>query len=267
MDLERAVTARVGGHLEQFVFSEDVEVADVSGSLAQLGVFGPHAADVVGRVLGEQGSPLSSADLEGLAVLANRTSAWHGAAATVVRRDDFGELGFDLLVAAEALGCACTGDQRRRRRRCRASGRRRLPDRERPTGLRQGHDRGHDSTRGRHRGPRDQPDEGVLRRTGNHHPRSAPRPRTRRATARRPDARARGGGAELTAQRSAAAIARLARSPVPRCRPRLGRPIALGYVHRDFVEPGTPLTVVDGAQSSPAVVTRLPFVGSALDVS
>ena len=31
MDLETAVTARVAGHLEQFVFSEDVEVADASG--------------------------------------------------------------------------------------------------------------------------------------------------------------------------------------------------------------------------------------------
>ena len=38
--------------------------------------------------------------------------------------------------------------------------------------------------------------------------------------------------------------------------PALGRPIALGYVHRDFVEPGTPVVV--GA--SPAVVNRLPFV-------
>ena len=38
--------------------------------------------------------------------------------------------------------------------------------------------------------------------------------------------------------------------------PALGRPIALGYVHRDFVEPGTPL-IVAGA---PAVVSALPFV-------
>jgi folate-binding protein YgfZ len=38
--------------------------------------------------------------------------------------------------------------------------------------------------------------------------------------------------------------------------PALGKPIALGYVHRDFVAPGTAVTV-DGI---PAVVTSLPFV-------
>jgi glycine cleavage system aminomethyltransferase T len=38
--------------------------------------------------------------------------------------------------------------------------------------------------------------------------------------------------------------------------PALSRPIALAYVHRDFVEPGTKLTV-DGTS---AEVTALPFV-------
>jgi folate-binding protein YgfZ len=38
--------------------------------------------------------------------------------------------------------------------------------------------------------------------------------------------------------------------------PALQRPIALAYVHRDFLEPGTALTV-DGAN---AIVTTLPFV-------
>jgi len=42
--------------------------------------------------------------------------------------------------------------------------------------------------------------------------------------------------------------------------PRLGRVIALGYVHRDFVNPGTQVEVIDGAQRRPAVVTSLPFV-------
>jgi glycine cleavage system aminomethyltransferase T len=40
--------------------------------------------------------------------------------------------------------------------------------------------------------------------------------------------------------------------------PRLSRPIALGYVHRDFLEPGTSV-VVDGR---PAVVHTLPFVST-----
>lgn len=42
--------------------------------------------------------------------------------------------------------------------------------------------------------------------------------------------------------------------------PSLDRVIALGYVHRDFVNPSTAVQVVDGAQHIPAVVTALPFV-------
>jgi folate-binding protein YgfZ len=44
--------------------------------------------------------------------------------------------------------------------------------------------------------------------------------------------------------------------------PRLGRVIAMGYVHRDFVAPGTRVEVIDGRGRSPipAVVTTLPFV-------
>jgi folate-binding protein YgfZ len=45
--------------------------------------------------------------------------------------------------------------------------------------------------------------------------------------------------------------------------PRLGHVIALGYVHRDFVNPGTQVEVLDGAQRRPAVVTSLPFVAPA----
>jgi folate-binding protein YgfZ len=40
--------------------------------------------------------------------------------------------------------------------------------------------------------------------------------------------------------------------------PALGRPIALGYVHRDFVEPGTEVMVRGGEIA--ATVAALPFV-------
>jgi aminomethyltransferase len=39
--------------------------------------------------------------------------------------------------------------------------------------------------------------------------------------------------------------------------PALGKPIALGYVHRDFTAPGTAVRVGDLA----AVVSALPFLG------
>jgi folate-binding protein YgfZ len=44
--------------------------------------------------------------------------------------------------------------------------------------------------------------------------------------------------------------------------PALQRPIALGYVHRDFVQSGTPLTVITAAGRSSATVASLPFVTS-----
>jgi folate-binding protein YgfZ len=42
--------------------------------------------------------------------------------------------------------------------------------------------------------------------------------------------------------------------------PALGRAIALGYVHRDFLEPGTPVTVQSPGGRLAATVSRLPFV-------
>jgi folate-binding protein YgfZ len=42
--------------------------------------------------------------------------------------------------------------------------------------------------------------------------------------------------------------------------PALARVIALGYVHRDFLEPATSLTVSSPAGQVPAIVTTLPFV-------
>ena len=41
--------------------------------------------------------------------------------------------------------------------------------------------------------------------------------------------------------------------------PRLDRPVALAYVHRDYLVPGTVLNVQSGNQAIPAVVSSLPF--------
>jgi folate-binding protein YgfZ len=42
--------------------------------------------------------------------------------------------------------------------------------------------------------------------------------------------------------------------------PALGQPIALGYVHRDYVAPGTRVTAAHGDATLPSTVTALPFV-------
>ena len=43
--------------------------------------------------------------------------------------------------------------------------------------------------------------------------------------------------------------------------PALQRPIALGYVHRDFIAPGTAVEIIHGGGTLPATVAELPFVG------
>ena len=51
VDLERPVTAGVQAHLENFVITEDVVVEDVTASLAQLGLYGPRAHEVLGAAV------------------------------------------------------------------------------------------------------------------------------------------------------------------------------------------------------------------------
>ena len=50
LDLEAAVTETVREHLEKYVITEDVTVEDVSASLAQVGLYGPMAGDVLAGV-------------------------------------------------------------------------------------------------------------------------------------------------------------------------------------------------------------------------
>jgi folate-binding protein YgfZ len=42
--------------------------------------------------------------------------------------------------------------------------------------------------------------------------------------------------------------------------PRMGQAVALGYVHRDFTAPGTAVTIAHGASRLPAEVASLPFL-------
>jgi aminomethyltransferase len=44
--------------------------------------------------------------------------------------------------------------------------------------------------------------------------------------------------------------------------PAIGRPIALGYVHRDFFDPGTEVSIRHEGEGTPARVTKLPFINS-----
>ena len=259
IDLERQLAARVGGHLEQFVFSEDVEVSNVSESVAQIGVFGPLSAAAIGRVLGSEGST-PAADLTGARVLDNRTWVWNGAPVTVVRRDDLGVLGFDLLIGvqhsdalAQALADAgavlVDADVAET---CRIENGRPVFGKdmtEDTIPLEAGiEDRAISLTKGCYVGQ-----EIIIRVLHRGQGRVA-----RRLVGLTFDPAAAAparGSAIRSGDREIGAVTSAVWSPA------LQRPIAMGYVHRDFVEPGTVLTIVDGPHSSPAVVTSLPFVG------
>ena len=136
---------------------------------------------------------------------------------------------------AEAVTAALLAAGRRPRDR---RGRRSRAHRERPSALRRRHGRGHDSARSRARGARDLAEQGLLRRPGSDRPRPGSRSWPRGEAPRRAHVRCRRAGSGAGA-RIVSGEREIGRVTSATWSPALGRPIALGYVHRDFVEPGT----------------------------
>src|SRR5438309_1313953 len=89
-DVKDAVMAK----LDQFIFGEDVQLGDVTGTFGQIAVVGPQAADVVARVV----SGVDADALNALPEHGNIRAQWAGGEAIVVRVTDTGEPGFDLFV-------------------------------------------------------------------------------------------------------------------------------------------------------------------------
>ena len=236
--------------LDQFIFSEDVQLGDVTETFAQMAVVGPDAARAVSTALGGV-----SADVLGaLPEHGNLRAEWAGGAAIVTRVTDTGEPGYDLFVDREQAAALEDCARRCRRRRSRRIDGRGDSDRVGCSGLPPRHGRGDDPARGEHRVARHQLHQGLLRRAGGRDSRVAPRPRPRGAQAGRSLHRRRAGAAAGAVIRSAdREIGRVTSSTLS---PALKRPIALGYVHRDFLEPGTKVTIGEAA----AEVTALPFV-------
>jgi tRNA-modifying protein YgfZ len=243
----------------QYIFSEDVAIEDLSDSTGQPGIYGPRAAQVLetafanGRLPGE---PTPSAGLlESMPLYAN--SRWNlgGAPVFVLRSDDAGVMGFDVVVAIDwqeelegllrSAGAVDIGAEAALA--CRVEAGRPLfhvDMTEDTIPLEAGiADRAISLTKGCYVGQ-----EIIIRILHRGHGRVA---RRLVGLALEPDAAVPARGERILAgDREAGAITSAVRSPA------LGRPIALGYVHRDFAEPGTAL-VVGGA---PAIVSVLPFV-------
>jgi tRNA-modifying protein YgfZ len=96
--LPRAVKDAVLAKLDQFIFSEDVQLGDVTETFADVAVVGPDAANVLARAVRIDEALLSAMPLHG-----NRRVELEGQSLIVLRTDDTGERGFDVLVAKEQM--------------------------------------------------------------------------------------------------------------------------------------------------------------------
>jgi tRNA-modifying protein YgfZ len=229
IDLEGDVAAGVRDKLAQFIFSEDVEVADISAGTVQFGVYGPRAGEA--------------------SVAAGALARY------VIPRDDFGIAGFDLiagrergdalLAALHAAGAVDVDREVAEIARIEAGRPKFGVDMDTDTiPLEAGiDDRAISRTKGCYVGQ-----EVIIRVLDRGHGRVARRLVQLSFDPVAPVPHA--GEAIRSGEREIGRITSAVRSPA------LGRPIALGYVHRDFAAPGTAVTV--GEHS--AFVREGPFV-------
>lgn len=248
VELPAALAEPIRAHLDRFVFSEDVQVADVTSLCLQIGIYGPAAGRVVETAT-------RAADLERLPLHGSTRMGEH---ATVIRGDAIGVDGFDVivdaseaqalrdaLVAAGAVPADAADVEAVRIE----SGRPLFGiDMDGDTipleaGL---EDRAISRTKGCYVGQ-----EVIVRVIDRGHGRVA---RHLVGLSLAPDAPMPAPGTHvLSGDREVGRITSATFSPS------LARPIALGYVHRDVVTPGTALTTADGA---PLAVHVLPFVAA-----
>ena len=245
-ELKKALLAR----LDHSIFSEDVQLRDVSGVYAQVAIVGPEAASLVARLVTGAGS----GELGALPEHGNLRAQLDGDPAMVTRTSDAGEPGFDLFVdrtkidrlvgAAGAAGAvpldAATADAVRLE-----AGiplfHRDMDEQTIPleAGL---ESRAISFTKGCYVGQ-----EVVIRVLHRGHGRVA---RKLTGLVLEGDAAPAAGAPVRAADRDIGHVTSAAMSPA------LGRPIALAYLHRDFLAPGTAVTVLGVGGE----VQELPFV-------
>jgi folate-binding protein YgfZ len=250
IDLPAELTASVAAHLERFVFSEDVQVLNVTAERPAVGVYGPHAAALVARLL----EP--AADLDALDLYATTRGTLGEAPVTIVSSDDPGVRGWDLVATAAEVaplmralrdaGAVDVDASTVETVRIEAGRPRFGTDMDADTiPLEAGiEDRAISRTKGCYVG------QEVIVRVID---------RGRGRVARHlvglsfsvADALPDPGAVILSGGRDVGRVTSATHSPA------LGHPIALGYVHRDFTSPGTVVAVALGLD---AVVADLPFV-------
>jgi tRNA-modifying protein YgfZ len=258
LDLDPLVAPVVLQKLDQFVFSEDVRLGDLTEAFGELAVVGPGAARVVSAVVGGGGpSGVSEGELARWPDFRNLRASALGQMVLVAASDQLGAAGFDLYVerpqvgmlrdAIEAAGAVAAGPEDADVLRLEAGRPAFGIDMDAETiPLEAGIEgRAISFTKGCYPGQ-----EVIIRVLHRGHGRVA---RKIAGLAISGDAVPSRGDLLRAGDREAGRITSAAWSP------RLGRPIALAMIHRDFLEPGTALTVLHGDRSLPATVVTLPF--------
>jgi tRNA-modifying protein YgfZ len=252
--MPRAVKDTLLAKLDQFVFTEDVQLADATESFDSIAVIGPRAADAAAGVLeGVEVSALSSLPVHG-AVRAR----FRGDPVIVAHVVDAGVPGFDVIVdrshkpdldaALATSGVSSLDADTAEVLRIEGGVPKWHRDMDEDTIPLEAGIEGQaiSFTKGCYVGQ-----EVIIRVLHRGHGRVA----KKLIGLTFQDASVPAPGSVIsTAGPDAKAIGRLTSTAMS---PRLGRAIALGYVHRDFIEAGTAVAV-DGAG---ARVTTLPFVG------
>ena len=231
LDLEAGVTEAVRAHLDMFVITEDVAIQDVTATTAQVGLYGPRASGILAR-----------AKAEGLVIMHELPSS------------DIGVDGFDLIVpsaessslvdALTAAGALLVDREAVDVTRIEAGIPRFLVDMDSTTiPLEAGiEDRAISLTKGCYVGQ-----EVIIRVLHRGGGRVA-----KKLVGIALDDAAQPGDVVLKDAREIGRVTSAVDSPA------LGKRLALAYVHRDFVEPATALTVKTAAGESPAAVVELP---------
>jgi len=250
LTLDRGVKETVLTKLDQFIFSEDVQLGDVTDTFAQIAIVGPAAPATVARLLTD--APVET--LSSLREHGNLRATWNVEPAIVTRITDAGEPGFDVFVdrakgeafmaAVADAGAAALDEQTAEAIRIEAGVPRFQRDMDEETiPLEAGIEpRAISFTKGCYVGQ-----EVIIRVLHRGHGRVA-----RRLVGLVLDHPPASGAPIRSGDREIGRITSSAWSPA------LSRPIALAYVHRDFVAPGTAVSV-DGTS---AEVTTLPFTAS-----
>lgn len=255
LDVPDMVAGRVAAHLTEFVFSEDVAIQDVSATLAHLVLLGSASADALNA--GDPGG-CDADSVRRLRPFESRRCRLGGVETIVAGNDEFGVPGFDLFVPAAQKAAIVTAltkagvtpidDEVAEALRIEAGTPQFGADmNENTIPLEAGIEgRAISDTKGCYVGQ-----EVIIRVLHRGHGRVARRlvglmfPPEGQPPAR--GERLHAGGRHIGAVTSAT------------WSPGLGRPIALGYVLRDFTTPGISVEVGD-AELQTATVASLPFV-------